>query len=371
MKPQTAWRRRRLFGTVLALALCGVTLLLTEVGLRLLPNFLPQPQASFFSEAARIPLTNARTYGGNSILLPEVSKADILVLGDSVPFGTYVRSEEAYPACLGRLAGKSVVNLGVPSQAPPEYNRMLEVGARYQPSLVVYCIFANDFAYANLPGARELSAARTHTHLPDDRRLFVEKGDSADCLRAVRQAITNPLLSIQLLKLTAQPFQKVKHVPWRRGELCYNFASKEFWNLVSYDNPDVRAGVEANVRLCQAALRFCQSMGAKLHVILIPSKEMVYGPWVEVGPEIYDASHHRTYREFQARVRAREVPCTDLTSKLREVARDGKQLYFTIDGHFNEYGHSVVARLLQEEVMAPAPNSSGARDWERSCSPWR
>jgi hypothetical protein len=351
--------RRRLFRAVHIVLLATATILLLEVSLRLLPLFLSEPRASFFSEAARIQLCNSRVYGGNRILLPKVAKADILVVGDSIPFGTYVRASDAFPACLGRLENKTVVNLGVPSQAPPEYNRMLEVGARYRPSLVLYCVFANDFAYANLPAGRELSTACTYTDLADDRRLFLDELSLTDRVRAARKAVANLFLSLQLVSLSRQPLQQVRHLLWRRGDVFYAFADKKFWDIVSYDNPDVRAGLAANAELSHAACQFCRSLGATMLVVLLPSKEMVYGPLVEVGPEIYDVSHDRTYCEFRVRLEKLGVPCVDLTADLRAVAQEGKQLYFSIDGHFNEYGHEMVARLLRKALAGSGPK--GAR----------
>src|SRR5262245_26333828 len=118
-------RRRRLVFRLMSTALIALlTFLLLELALRLLPFVLSEPQASFFSEAARIPISNTRMYDGVAIALPPTADAEVLVVGDSVPFGSYVSAEETFPARLQEATGMRVINLSVGSMGPHEYNRM-------------------------------------------------------------------------------------------------------------------------------------------------------------------------------------------------------------------------------------------------------
>ena len=68
-----------------------------EIALRLSPLFLPEPARSFVEEAARFHLSNVRMYPREvAIRLPSAKNADILIVGDSLPFGTYEASEDLY-----------------------------------------------------------------------------------------------------------------------------------------------------------------------------------------------------------------------------------------------------------------------------------
>ena len=98
--------------------------------MRLAPAFLQEPARSALEEAARIRLSNVRMYPRQTgIRLPASERADILVVGDSFPFGIYEAAEDVYATLVGNVLQKNVVNLGIASTQPSTYNRMLEVGA--------------------------------------------------------------------------------------------------------------------------------------------------------------------------------------------------------------------------------------------------
>jgi hypothetical protein len=249
----------------------------------------------------------------------------------------------------------SVVNLAVGSQAPPEYNRMLEVGARYHPARVLYCVFANDFTH-DVSHAVPLSIENTYTRNASDKNLFLEDLSVSDRIYSLRKHISNLFLSFQIFKLRQQPMQKLNHVFWRDKDTdrFFAFAPKDFWReQVSYDSARVRAGVEYNVKLIQEADRFCKTWGGKLKVALFPAKEMVYGPLLDVGEQVYDDSYSETYRALANGLKACAIPCLDLTPELRVAAKRGQRLFFSIDGHFDEGGHEKLAELLSGFVGGP------------------
>ena len=106
------------------------------------------------------------------IRLPASERADILVVGDSFPFGIYEAAEDVYATLVGNVLQKNVVNLGIASTQPSTYNRMLEVGARYHPRVVVYAIFANDFLNEDDFRPRRLALENTFRFLDGDREKF-------------------------------------------------------------------------------------------------------------------------------------------------------------------------------------------------------
>ena len=87
--------KRITFYIVFIFLLVGVTVLLLEIILRFLPDFLEEPQKGLFDEARRITFSNTRVFpgkqvGGPAIKLPDQSSSGILVIGDSFPFGWLV-----------------------------------------------------------------------------------------------------------------------------------------------------------------------------------------------------------------------------------------------------------------------------------------
>lgn len=340
-----------------AIIIGGITFGVLELGLRALPWFVGEPLKSVILEARRIPLSNVRTHsglaGGTRRLLPPPAPSDVLVVGDSIPFGTYVRDEDTFPARLQALTGLSVVNLSVGSQAPPQYNRMVELGLQYHPKLVLYCVFANDFLYDTTFEIRSpLSADRPFGALPDDRDLYITELSGAQRWAGRLKRVTNLSVSNQIRKLFQQPSYKYHSVRWSEPGLSFVFAPADYWDeRVSWNRPPVREAVAVNTRLAEAARALTAAQNIRFVVVLLPSKEMVYGPLV--GEGIYHPLHHETYRAQLAALRERGIKAVDLTDELRRLARARIKLFHTIDGHLNEEGHRRIADLLRGEVGAP------------------
>jgi hypothetical protein len=85
--------------------------------------------------------------------LPPPRADELLVVGDSQVFGLGVEEQETFAARLGQLTGRPVVNAGVPTYGPDEYDAKVdELLARRHPTAVVYTVnVANDLFEAERP----------------------------------------------------------------------------------------------------------------------------------------------------------------------------------------------------------------------------
>jgi hypothetical protein len=54
----------------------------------------------------------------------------------------------------------------------------------------------------------------------------------------------------------------------------------------------------------------------------------------------------QTYQVFADSLASHNIPCYDMTKDLQTVAKQGRKLYFSIDGHFNHTGNFEVAKLF-------------------------
>jgi hypothetical protein len=74
-----------------------------------------------------------------------LDRADIVAIGDSHTYGYNVESEDAWPAQLSRMTGKSAYNFGIPSYGIYQYAALIEEAVELRPSHVIVALFpAND-----------------------------------------------------------------------------------------------------------------------------------------------------------------------------------------------------------------------------------
>jgi hypothetical protein len=114
-----------------------------------------RPGGSQHLSLGRNPITSVRINrdGYRGADLPAPSPGEIAIVGDSQVFGLGVEEGETASAELGRILGAPVINAGVPTYGPPEYQAVAEeMLERRRPGTVVYVVnFANDLFEAARP----------------------------------------------------------------------------------------------------------------------------------------------------------------------------------------------------------------------------
>ena len=112
-------------------------------------------------------------------------------------------------------------------------------------------------------------------------------------------------------------------------------------------NPDFDRVVDSVVR----ARDLAAEQGARFAVLMMPTKERIYMPMVGQEPPDLMGGFIETFKK-------QGVAVIDPTDILRAAAEQGKQLFFSTDGHPNIAGNRVIARCV-ERWLKGQPNRAG------------
>ncbi len=111
--------------------------------------------------------------------------AVIVAFGDSLTFGTGVEPVQSYPAVLGKMVGRRVVNTGVPGEVTVDgLSRLPEILEREKPALLLLCHGGND-------QLRRLNQQQTANNIREMIRLAQKRG-----IAVVLIAVPAPGLSL-------------------------------------------------------------------------------------------------------------------------------------------------------------------------------
>jgi len=288
---------------------------------------------------------------------PTATDAVVLVLGDSLAFGTGVRLEETFQERLEARAVEltrrplRVYGAGVPGFGQfDSLHQLEEIGAPLHPDVVVDALYEGNDLLDNL---RELAVAGA----PDPIRKETRAGGVGatllrDQLRAIAQldywrgsssalqflwpALERPLVALGLVP---------ESVPTNAA-------------LVGMLR---RNPTEATARLGLLtidALRKLRAksaeLGAAFVVLAIPARvqveERLFDHYVRAnGGAAGDFDRTLFHRRFVAELRAEGFVVVDPLPALEQAARDGHGGYFR-EGHWNAQGHQIGADALFEPV---------------------
>lgn len=315
----------------------------------------------FIQESYRRTFSNLRIYNEffeildcRRIKLPPPIKKDILVVGDSFPFGAFVKSKDCFPSLIQSSLHKDVVNLGVPGTFPFFYNRMVEVGMRYDPELIVYCIYANDFI-DSLLSEKDKGSIIPGDHGLDDQ-LFIDTLRFTHKAARIRKSMFNQLKSWQVLKRLMDFF-----VFWRIGLLKdlqpvdfeghITYCHPRFWHsALNLQNNTISYFFNKTIAHVKHAHHFVAEQGKPFFVVLIPCKEMVCGTLTEAfsGQQL-----RTTYTVLEKRLREEGIPVFNLTDLFiqKEAEKKNESLFLRTDVHLTEAGHNAAAEGIVQFIQ--------------------
>jgi len=223
------------------------------LGVRLRPGAVEHVRVAG-GPPARVRINSAGLRGGD---LPPPSPGEVLVVGDSQVFGLGVAENETFSAELDtrRSRGARVINAGVPTYGPLEYNAVLrELLGQRSIELVVYVVnFANDLFEASRPNTERHGV-----------------WDGWAVRKETSPASVSDFPGRALLFRESHAFFALRSVLYRRGEQIDDrgFPSEgRYQDIVRFALPQDRSSASADgeeqARADEAAIREAQAESVK------------------------------------------------------------------------------------------------------------
>jgi hypothetical protein len=275
---------------------------------------------------------------------PWPARAQVVVVGDSFAYGYGVREQDAWSRRVEQsLAPARVINLSLPGLGPEQYYRFLQTfGVGLQPKVVLYCLFpGNDVQDANR--FREWQASGASMSFAAWSFLKVD-GEP----QAAATTFPHNLFAQSYLVLGLRSARKNLHsrftsrtLKLRDGVIqlapsLYEARMSEF----SPRDPGFRATIDA----VRETKQLTDQIGARLLVVLFPTKEEVYLPG-------RGASFPDMVTPVRNALKETSVDMLDLTEGLRKQAdTDTPPLFFEVDGHLSKRGNAVVTELILQNL---------------------
>jgi lysophospholipase L1-like esterase len=254
-----------------------------------------------------------------------------VAVGDSFTFGVGVEQEDTWVYLLAKALGREIANLAIPAQGPAQYTRVLKhYGFAIRPKLVFYGFYFNDLDAAN--------------------RFYRMKRTLIPVSRYLRQysALYNLVTESRPSVAADQP-----PTPQDAPSVTADDGAEQIRRTLERQNRNFEQRWQVTVKELDEALRVSQEAKIELVMLYLPSRWEISWDAIKARNRLPDSLDidrlRRTVVEYCG---ARKIACLDLTPVLKHEARQGKELYFPVDGHWNQQGNRIVAEALQKFLTA-------------------
>src|SRR5215813_13146665 len=209
-------------------------------------------------------------------------KADLVVLGDSMAYGPGIPLERVWPQQLGKLTGRQVYNMAVPGYGPVQSLFLLDRALDLRPAVVLeaftsandlYDAFSTTYYLHDLPDLKstqpdEMVAIREWENRQPLRDLI----DKVYNFRSRPSDETQPSdIRSDAERYPEDLLASGPGVPPTIFTPRYRLAANEL------EDPRIREGLNVSLRTFERMSRRVAEKGACFAVVMIPTKEFVYG----------------------------------------------------------------------------------------------
>jgi len=274
--------------------------------------------------------------------------AEIVFIGDSFTWGSWLPRQQTFPDLVGRELGKPIANLAQESYYIEQYEKVVrmlfeKLLRQGTPRYVAVCIFANDLTTPisdeDLKNFYERFGWSQYREFPLYRKFFIYRASRVFADSASKLAIASGLRP-------PSPPSHLDRKTTAKGVELY----RQLGAHPDYFSQSCHLHTEAVLR---RLLSYIRDQHVTPLVFLLPSKESAYrDEYRGLFPGDYLMIEETGYRRLCDVASQLDVSCSDLTAAFRSATRTS-DTYFQRDPHWNQQGHALAA----DEIVKTFGNS--------------
>src|SRR5262249_38367201 len=309
LKEQIMTVRPILVNSAVLLISCVIGLVLCEVGVRFALTASDYLTVEMVSDEVlgAVPSRHTRaggydSWGFRNRHVPDSS--DVVAIGDSHTYGNTARMDDAWPAVLERLSGRSVYNMGLGGYGPNQYFHLLQTKAiKLKPQTIVVGLYmGDDFENAFLItyGLDHWAYLRT---LPKEKVNFDiwEAPTAPTWQKKIRIWLSRHSVIYQLvfhgpLLGRFQGETQIKYAPQfsdrataliiPEKNILEGFLPTGILRRLDQESESVREGMRITFKLLAEMNEISRQNNAQFVVAVIPTKEMVFAEYLEHNSQL-------------------------------------------------------------------------------------
>jgi hypothetical protein len=277
--------------------------------------------------------------------------SEIVFVGDSFTWGSWLPREQTFPDLIGRRLGKQVLNLAQESYYIEQYEKVIhllleEWQPGQRPQYVALCVFANDLTTPisgeDLKNFYERFGWNDYREYPLYKKFFVYRAGQLAADAAHWIAVSSGLAA------PSPPSHLDRKTTPDGVELYRQLGAHPYYFSQSYN--------VHTEEVFRRLLTYIAAENVTPLVFLLPSKESAYKDAYEVlFPGGYMEIEEGGYQRLCAIASELQVACSDLTAAFRDATKTANP-FFQSDPHWNELGHRLAAaEVVKSMESLPAP----------------
>jgi hypothetical protein len=324
------------------------------------------------------------SWGYRNESVPE--RVDIVAIGDSQTYGESAPARYSWPSTLESIAGDKVYNMGLGGYGPAEYFYLMEHKAPLlKPKLIIAGFYlGNDLAdtYAAVysvpywmdlrkpePSTIEDASRDSHTELvekeiiqsPPQRVTFKPGVYAAANWLAGHSVLYRVITATYLGDIIRQNamIEMGEEITMLKDDaygINTGFTPERRLQALDLDKPDIREGLELSLNFFNKMNELAAKNGLGFLVVIIPTKESVYGEFIEGnrGLQYSDKidrlleNERRVNKMVQSYFKEHNIPYLDLLGPLGNAAKHEHLYPNNYSGHFNDNGNRVIAESIKQ-----------------------